>query len=54
VDGVGVRAHKGDESYFAEDPVAVLGLIRLVELRSWEWRASDDEIDRTLRRFGWK
>lgn len=47
-----VAARRGDEEYRAEDPVALLGLIRLVELRSWEWSASDDEIDRTMRRYG--
>ncbi|MET9310733.1 hypothetical protein ABZX12_02800 [Kribbella sp. NPDC003505] len=52
-DGGGVVAHRGDEEYVADDPVALLGLIRLVELRSWTWYASDQEIDRTLRRFGW-
>jgi hypothetical protein len=52
-DGDGVVAHRGDEEYVADDPVALLGLIRLVELRSWTWCASDQEIDRTLRRFGW-
>jgi hypothetical protein len=54
VDGAGVRARRGDESYLAEDAVALLGLIRLVELRSWEWRANEDEIHETLRRFGWE
>jgi hypothetical protein len=47
-----VRAKRGDEEYAADDPVALLGLIRLVEMRSWEWAATDDEIDQTLRRFG--
>ena len=48
----GVSAMRGDEEYAAEDPVALLGLIRLVQLRSWEWAASDDEIAKTLSRFG--
>jgi hypothetical protein len=47
-----VLARQGDESYDAEDPVALLGLIRLVELRSWDWHASDEDITLTLRRFG--
>jgi len=47
-----VYARRGQEEYVAEDSVAVLGLIRLVQLRSWEWGASDDEIDETLRRYG--
>ena len=51
--GDGLIAHRGDEEYVADDPVALLGLIRLVEVRSWTWYASDEEIDLTLRRFGW-
>ena len=43
-------ARRGQEEYGAEDPVALLGLIRLVELRSWDWPASDRQIDETLRR----
>jgi hypothetical protein len=42
-----------DGSYVADDPVALLGLIKLVELRGWTWRASDSEIDSVLARFGW-
>jgi hypothetical protein len=45
------RAARGDEAYTAEDPVTVLGLVRLVELRTWDWRASDSEIERVLRQF---
>jgi hypothetical protein len=44
-------ARRGQEEYGAEDPVALLGLIRLVELRSWDWAASDSQIDDTLRRY---
>lgn len=50
----GVRASKDGAAYLAEDPVALLGLIRLVEVRSREWRATDEEIARTLDRFGWR
>ena len=45
-------ARRADEEYVAEDPAALLGLIRLVELRSWDWSAGDDEIEQTLRRYG--
>ncbi|MDB4908363.1 MAG: hypothetical protein JWO05_3147 [Gemmatimonadetes bacterium] len=45
------QAFRGDESYSAGDPVTVLGLVRLVELRSWDWEASDRDIDLTLNRF---
>jgi hypothetical protein len=34
----------------AEDPVALLGLVKLAEMRR-PWRADDDEIDDTLGRF---
>jgi hypothetical protein len=54
VHGHRVHAQRGDESYIADDAVALLGLVRLVELRSWEWQASDDEIAQILRRFGWE
>jgi hypothetical protein len=39
------------DSTGAEDPVALLGLIRLVELRSWDWTASDTQIEETLGRY---
>lgn len=45
------RAHKGEATYVAHDPVAVLGLIRLIRLRSWDWLAGHEERDRVLRRF---
>jgi hypothetical protein len=51
VDGV-VRASKGEDEYLAADHVAVLGLLKLTETRTWDWGASDSEIDETLRRFG--
>ena len=40
-------------TYVARDPVTLLGLVRLVEIRGWSWQASDTEIDATLERFGW-
>ena len=45
------RATRGAESYAAEDPVTVLGLVRLVEIRGWDWGATDAEIDATFQRF---
>ena len=45
------RAARGDESYVADDPVTVLGLVKLVELRSWDWAASDAEVNAALKRF---
>lgn len=43
-------AKAGNARFAAEDPVALLGLVRLAELRA-PWRASDTEIDEVLRRF---
>lgn len=50
--GSNVYARRGQEEYQAEDPVALLGLIRLIELRTWDWSASDMQIDEMLRRYG--
>ena len=41
-------AVRGEEKYVAEDPVTVLGLIKLIELRTWQWSATDSEIEKTL------
>lgn len=46
-----VTAVRGEEEYFAEDPVAVLGLIKLIEVRSWQWGASDLEVEQTLHKY---
>lgn len=51
VSGDSIRARRGQEEYGADEPVALLGLIRLVDMPSWEWHASDDEIAETLLRF---
>ncbi|WP_198949900.1 hypothetical protein [Kineosporia sp. A_224] len=40
----------GNARFVAEDPVALLGLVKLVELRR-PWAASDAEIDEVLARF---
>ena len=44
-----VRATRGDEAYSADDPVAVLGLVKLVELRGWKWHAADADLERVMR-----
>ena len=49
--GSGVWATRGEETFIAEDPVTVLGLVRLVELRGWDWRAPDAEIERVLAQY---
>ena len=46
------RVTRGDESYVADDPVTVIGLVRLVELRGWNWAVSDSELDAAIQRFG--
>jgi hypothetical protein len=53
VDGSLVVATAGNERFVADDPVTVLGLVKLIETRSWSWMASDEEITTTLGRFGW-
>ena len=40
-----VVAIRGEEEFVADDPVTVLGLIKLVEVRTWNWRASDVDIE---------
>jgi hypothetical protein len=45
------RATRGDEAYGANDPETVLGLVKLVEVRSWKWHPTDDEIEATIRRY---
>lgn len=46
-----VMARSDLGTFTADDPVAVLGLVALVEVRGADWRASDAEIDLTLSRF---
>jgi hypothetical protein len=46
-----VRAVRGDETYVADDPVAVLGLVKLVEIRGWQWGAADPDLARVIRQY---
>lgn len=46
-----IRAARGEETYIGEDPVAVLGLVKLIETRGWGWEAADIEIDQVLERY---
>jgi hypothetical protein len=50
-DGATCRATRGNERYVADDPVAVLGPIKLVELRGWDWAASDSELHAATQRY---
>lgn len=34
--------------YVAEDPLSLLGLVKLHEVRGDNWKVSDDEIDKYL------
>jgi len=46
-----VVASRDNEEYVADDPVAVLGLIKLIELRQWTWKATNQEIDITRQKY---
>lgn len=45
-----IVARAGNTRFAAEDPVAVLGLVKLAETRR-PWRADDEEMDDVLGRF---
>jgi hypothetical protein len=49
--GQTVIARRGDEEYSADDPVTVLGLIKLVEARSWQWKATDAQIEAIIAKY---
>ena len=46
-----VVAARGHEEFVADDPVTVLGLIKLVEIRTWNWQANDEDIEATLEKY---
>ena len=50
-DGKWFTATVGGGRFTADDPVALLGLIKLADVRR-PWRADDAEIDDTLARYG--
>lgn len=50
VTGAGAYARRDQAEFAAEDPVALLGLIRLVALRSWDWAARDEQLHEVLQR----
>jgi hypothetical protein len=51
IEGELMVASSADATFVADDPVALLGLVKLVETRTWTWTASDDEIEATLSRY---
>ncbi|MBI1852821.1 MAG: hypothetical protein HYR85_20970 [Planctomycetes bacterium] len=48
--GERISARNGDVVCEADDPIAVLGLARLLEIRGDDWRATDAEIDAAFAR----
>jgi hypothetical protein len=49
--GQTVTATRAGEEYTAEDPVAVLGLVKLIEARTWQWQATDPQIEDMLQKY---
>jgi hypothetical protein len=49
-DGDRCQAIRDDEVYVATDPIEVLGLVKLIEVRGWDWASSDDDLDAAFRR----
>ena len=46
------RAKNLDHDYLGPDPIYVLGLVKLIEMRGWDgWRASDAEVEAVLARM---
>ena len=44
-------ASKGDDTFMAEDPLCLLGLIKLIEVKGENWHVSDDEIESIGREY---
>lgn len=49
--GQTVVAARGHEEFVADDPVTVLGLIKLVEVRTWNWQATNEDVEATLDKY---
>ena len=45
-------ATRAEDTYSADDPVTLLGLVKLIEMRSWKWKPTDAQIDATLKKYG--
>ncbi|EZP68309.1 hypothetical protein BV97_05656 [Novosphingobium resinovorum] len=45
-------AERAENSFAADGPVALLGLIAMAEARGEAWQASDEEIDNFVQLFG--
>jgi hypothetical protein len=44
-------AVRGEESYCADDPVCILGLVKLIEMRTWSWRPTEAEFDAMMKKY---
>ncbi|HEY9026828.1 MAG TPA: hypothetical protein VIP05_21220 [Burkholderiaceae bacterium] len=44
-DGNGWRAESESRAFWADDPLLLLGLVKLHDLRGDEWRPSDAEVE---------
>ena len=44
-------AIRGEEEYFADDPVTVLGLIKLIEVRTWQTSVSDTKLEKVMQEY---
>jgi hypothetical protein len=44
-------ARSGADSYGSHDPIALLGLVKLVETRGWDWKPADTETERVLAQY---
>ncbi|HLY80285.1 MAG TPA: hypothetical protein VKQ70_12970 [Caulobacteraceae bacterium] len=45
-------AARGGDTFMAEDPITLLGVIAIAEARGENWQATDKQIDEFLVRFG--
>ena len=45
-------ASKGGNSFGADDPLMVLGLIKLFEVKGENWKVLDNDIDEVLKEIG--
>jgi len=51
LEGDWMIAERGEDSFLADGPVALLGLISVFEARGESWNATDNEIDDFMRLF---
>ncbi len=44
-------AKRNDQEFTATDPLALLGLVKLIEVRGWNWQADDPQIQDKLLKY---